>query len=72
MLRSGTSGVITDGACNLAVGAVIGQYAFEECAKLAQLSLPQVRAMMDSAALAPHKQKSGREVSMPVAFRKWS
>ena len=29
----------------------IGQYAFEECARLAQLSLPQVRAMMDSATL---------------------
>ena len=45
-------GIITDGACHLAVGAVIGQYAFEECAKLAQLSLPHVRAMMDSATLA--------------------
>ena len=45
-------GNITDGACHLAVGAIIGQYAFEECAKLAHLSLPHVRAMMDSATLA--------------------
>ena len=45
-------GIITDGACHLAVGAVIGQYAFEECDRLAQLSLPHVRAMTDSATLA--------------------
>ena len=45
-------GIITDGACHLAVRAVIGQYAFEECDRLAQLSLPHVRAMMDSATLA--------------------
>ena len=44
-------GIITDGACHLAVGAVIGQYAFEECDRLAQLSLPHVRAMTDSVML---------------------
>ena len=27
-------GVITEGACRLAIGAVVGPYAFEECAKL--------------------------------------
>ena len=45
-------GILTDGTCHPAVGAVIGQYAFEECARLAQLSLCQVRAMVDSVTLA--------------------
>ena len=40
-------GAITDGACHLAIGAVIGPYGCEECARLSQLSLPHVRAMMD-------------------------
>ena len=40
-------GIITDGECRLAIGAVVGPYAFEECAKLSQLSLPHVRAMAD-------------------------
>ena len=33
-------GNIIDGSCYLAIGAIIGQCAFEECAKLAHLSLP--------------------------------
>ena len=45
-------GNIIDGICYLAIGAIIGQYAFEECAKLAHLSLPHVRAVVDSATLA--------------------
>ena len=45
-------GNITDGICHLAIGAIIGQYASEECAKLAHLSLPHVRAVVDSATLA--------------------
>ena len=40
-------GIITEGARRLAIGAVIGPYAFESCAKLDQLSLPHVRAMSD-------------------------
>ena len=56
-------GTIMDGACYLAIGAVIGQYAFEECAKLSQLSLPH-------ATLAT--PQSRREASMPVAYGKWS
>ena len=36
----------------IARGAIIGQYAFEECAKLAHLSLPHVRAVVDGATLA--------------------
>ena len=55
-----------------ALGAVIGQYAFEECARLAQLSLPHVRAMMDSATLATPQAEvpqgsfyaSGRQVEL--------
>ena len=41
-------GNIVDGGSHLAIGAIISQYAFEECAKLAHLSLPQVRAVVDS------------------------
>ena len=41
-------GNIIDGGSYLAIGTVIGQYAFEECAKLAHLSLPNVRAVVDS------------------------
>ena len=44
-------GNIVDGGCHLAVGAIISQYAFEECAKLAHLSLPHVRAVVDSSTL---------------------
>ena len=44
-------GNIVDGGCHLAIGAIISQYAFEECAKLAHLSLPHVRAVVDSSAL---------------------
>ena len=40
-------GIISEGASKLAIGAVIGPYAFESCAKLDQLSLPHVRAMSD-------------------------
>ena len=50
-------GAITDGACHLAIGAVIGPYAFEECARLSQLSLPHVRAMMDG--VAPSTPQTG-------------
>ena len=45
-------GNIIDGSSYLAIGTIIGQYAFEECAKLAHLSLPHVRAVVDSATLA--------------------
>ena len=45
-------GNILDGGSYLAIGAIIGQYAFEECAKLAHLSLPNVRAVVDSTTLA--------------------
>ena len=45
-------GNILDGGSYLAIGTIIGQYAFEECAKLAHLSLPNVRAEVDSATLA--------------------
>ena len=41
-------GIITEGACELAKGAVIGPYAFESSAKLEQLSLPCVRARSDA------------------------
>ena len=51
------NGTITDGACHLAIGAVIGPYAFEECARLSQLSLPHVRAMMDG--VAPSTPQTG-------------
>ena len=44
-------GNITDGGSYLAVGAIVGQYAFEECAKLTCLSLPHVRAKVDSSTL---------------------
>ena len=44
-------GNIVDGGCHLAIGAIISQYAFEECAKLAHLSLPHVRAVVDSSTL---------------------
>ena len=44
-------GNIVDGGSHLAIGAIISQYAFEECAKLAHLSLPHVRAVVDSSAL---------------------
>ena len=44
-------GNITDGGSYLAIGAIIGQYAFEECAKLTHLSLPHVRAVVDSSTL---------------------
>ena len=36
-------GNIVDGGSHLAIGAIVSQYAFEECAKLARLSLPHVR-----------------------------
>ena len=63
-------GTITDGACHLAIGAVIGQYAFEECARLTQLSLPHVRAMMDGA--TPTTPQAGvRGASTRAAFGKW-
>ena len=44
-------GNIVDGGSHLAIGAIISQSAFEECAKLAHLSLPHVRAVVDSSAL---------------------
>ena len=44
-------GNIVDGGSHLAIGAIISQYAFEECAKLAHLSLPHVRAVVDSSTL---------------------
>ena len=44
-------GNIIDGGSYLAIGAIISQYAFEECAKLAHLSLPNVRAVVDSSTL---------------------
>ena len=44
-------GNIVDGGSYLAIGAIIGQYAFEECAKLTHLSLPNVRAVVDSSTL---------------------
>ena len=44
-------GNIVDGGSHLAIGAIVSQYAFEECAKLAHLSLPHVRAVVDSSAL---------------------
>ena len=50
-------GAITDGACHLAIGAVIGPYGCEECARLSQLSLPHVRAMMDG--VAPSTPQTG-------------
>ena len=44
-------GNIVDRGCHLAIGAIISQYAFEECAKLAHPSLPHVRAVVDSGTL---------------------
>ena len=44
-------GNIVDGGSHLAIGAIVSQYAFEECAKLAHLSLPHVRAVVDGGAL---------------------
>ena len=44
-------GNIVDGGSHLAIGAIISQYAFEDCAKLAHLSLPHVRAVVDSSTL---------------------
>ena len=41
-------GNIVEGGCHLAIGAIVRQYAFEECDKLAHLSLPHVRAVVDS------------------------
>ena len=41
-------GNIVDGGCHLAIGAIVSQHAFEECDKLARLSLPHVRAVVDS------------------------
>ena len=43
-------GNIVDGGSHLAIGAIISQYAFEEC-ELAHPSLPHVRAVVDSGAL---------------------
>ena len=51
MLCAGVFGNIVDGGSYLAIGAIIGQYAFEECAKLTHLSLPNVRAVVDSSTL---------------------
>ena len=51
----------------LAIGAIIGQHAFEECAKLAQLSLA-LRAMMDALRRPPPRQVSYRGASTRVAF----
>ena len=41
-------GILTEGACKLAEGAVIGPYAFESCGKLEQISLPGVKALSDT------------------------
>ena len=45
-------GVTAEGVCRLAIGAVVGPYAFEECAKLGQLLLPYVRVRSDVVSLS--------------------
>ena len=55
-------GTITDGACRLAIGAVVGPYAFEECA---QLSLPHVRAALRR---QPPRQEFHKDASTRAAF----
>ena len=40
-------GILTEHPCCLACGAVISSYAFEGCAKLKQIGLPQTRAITD-------------------------
>ena len=52
-------GIIVDGGCHLAIGAIVSQYAFEECDKLAHLSLPHVRAVVDTHS-HPRRQDSLR------------
>ena len=43
-------GITVDGGCHLAIGAIVSQYAFQECDKPAHLSLPH--AVVDSRTLA--------------------
>ena len=53
-------GNIVDGGCHLATGAIVSQYAFEECDKLAHLSLPHVRAVVGSHTLtSPQADSQG-------------
>ena len=65
-------GNIVDGGSHLAIGAIISQYAFEECAKLAHLSLPHVRAVVDSSALTSPQAGLPQGAFSQAAPSKWN
>ena len=65
-------GNIIDGGSYLAIGTIIGQYAFEECAKLAHLSLLNVRAVVDSTTLATPQAGVPQGASSQAASNRWN
>ena len=59
-------GNITDGGSYLAIGAIVGQYAFEECAKLTHLSL-MCGQWWIAARSPPRKLECRKDASTPAA-----